>query len=191
MNFLLFRCNVKCTFHHVCSNTVKLINSSIRIPTKLNKDKTELSCSCLLSKANEIRSTLANSIGQNSEIWFSINYPNKKNVPFFPFGENIGNEIHVSFGSLLSTSKFIVHDTPLNDFIQWTVLFPNRETLAIKCQVNNKTNSSLCLTFPMKCIDKTILVIDDDTYSDIILNINTITADARENDTINNNRYLE
>lgn len=182
----LCRSTVKCIFHHIDSNDVKLINSSFGISTKLNRNKTELSCSCSLSKADEIRSTLSNLIGQNRQIWFSITYPKDNKLPFIQFGKNIGNEIHISFGSLLSTSKFIVHDTSLKDDAnQWTTMFCNDgKTLIIKCILLNKIIS---LTLPMEYIDKTVLVIDDDTYSNIILNIKTITADIR----INDKRYFE
>jgi len=107
---------------------------------------------------------------------------------------NIGKEIHVRFGSLLSTSKFLVHDTPLNDRTQWTLTFPNEKTLVIECRTdNNKTNSSIRLSLSMKCkyIDKNILAVDGNTYSDVILNIDTITTDIRINDNIKTERYFK
>jgi hypothetical protein len=162
----------------------------IGIPTKFDKNKTQLSCSCSLTKAYEIRSMLSNVTGQYPQIWFSITQPNNKNPPFLQFSKNIGNETYVSFGSLLSTSKFLVHDTLLNDKTQWTITFRNEQTLVLECQANNKTNSSIRLTFSMKCIDKTILVTDGDTYSNIILNIDTITTDVRINNNIKTDRYF-
>jgi len=187
----LFRRPVTCIFHHVPSDLDKFISSSIGIRTKYNKNKTQLSCSCSLSKAHEIRSMLANFIDQYPQIWFTIALPNNFGSAFLPFGKNIGNEIHVSFGSLLSTSKFLVHDTPLNDRTQWTITFCNEQTLVIECQADNTNNASIRLTFSMKCVDKNILVIDGNTYSDIILNMNTITTDVRTNDKIKTNRYFE
>jgi hypothetical protein len=169
-----------------------LISSSIGIPTKYNKNKTQATCSCSFSKANEIRSILGNSIRQYPQIWFSITLPTKKSTDaFIPFGKNIGNVIHVRFGSLLSTSKFLVHDTPLNDRTEWTIIFRNEQTLVIECQIDNKTNSSIRITLSMKCVDEKILVIDGNTYSDIILNIDTMATDVRINDNIKSDRYFK
>ncbi|CAF2924367.1 unnamed protein product [Rotaria sp. Silwood2] len=180
--------SVKCTFHHVSSDAVDLISSSIGIHTKYNENTTQVFCLCSLSKANQIRSTLANVIVQYPQIWLSINLPNNSNGIYLPFNTNIANEIHVSFGSLLSTSKFLIHDTPLNDRTQWTIKFSNEQKLIIECQPNQKTDSSVCLTLPMKCVNKNILVIDGNTYSDIIFNIDTMTTDVREYDNIKNDR---
>lgn len=187
----MFRYSVKCTFHHVPADAVKLISSLIGVPTKYQKNKAELSCSCSLPKAYQIRSILSNSMSHYPQIWFSITPPNNSGRSFLPFGKNIANKIHVSFGSLLSTSKFFVHDTPLNDSTEWTVIFYNGQTLTIECQADNKINLSIRLTLSMKCIDKNIFVIDGDTYSDIIFNVDAMTTDVRTISNTKNDRYLE
>jgi hypothetical protein len=43
----------------------------------------------------------------------------------------------------------------------------------------------------MKCVDEKILVIDGNTYSDIILNIDTMATDVRINDNIKTDRYFK
>jgi hypothetical protein len=118
--------------------------------------------------------------------WFSIALPNNIGNAFLPFNENIGNEIHVSFGSLLSTSKFLVHETPFDDRAQWTITFRNQETLLIEYHTNS---SSIRLTLSMACISKNVLVIDGDTYSDIILSMDTIATDVRAFNNTKSDRY--
>ena len=107
---VLFRSSVDCVFHNVPSDVVGLISSSIGTNTKYDKNKTQVSWSCSWQKAEQIRSSLPNFIAQYPQIWFSMK---TSYSAFLPFNKDIGNEIHVSFGSLLSTSKFLIHDTPL------------------------------------------------------------------------------
>ncbi len=177
---------MKCTFYHVSPDAVDLVFSSFGIRTKCNQNQTELSGSCTHSKANVIRSTFFNGMSNYLQSWFSIALPNNIGNAFLPFNENIGHEIHVSFGSLLSTSKFLVHETPFNDRAQWTITFRNEETLLIECHADS---SLIRLTLSMKYVNKNILVIDGDTYSHIILNMDTITTDIRVVNNTKSDRY--
>jgi hypothetical protein len=163
-----------------------LIFSSFGIRTTSNQNQTELSGSCTHSKADAIRSKFVNSMSKFHQSWFSIALPNNIGTAFLPFNENIGREIHVSFGSLLSTSKFLVHETPFDDRAQWTITFRKQETLLIEHHTNS---SSIRLTLSMECVNKNILVIDGDTYCDIILSMDTITNDVREINNTKSDRY--
>jgi len=170
---------------------VDLISSSIQLITKYDKTKTELSCSCSPSKANKIRSIFPDFIRQYPQIWFSIAFPNDFGQAYLTFSKNIGNEIYVSFGSLLSTSKFLVHDIPFNGRTQWTMTFPNEHKLIIKHEDPDNRYSSIVLTLSMECINKNILVIDGNTHLDIILSIDSMTREVQEYDNKKSSRYLE
>ena len=146
-----------------------------------NANENKLSFTCSESKAEQIRLALANFLKQDPRIWFSISFTKTFGNLFFPFDKNIGGEVYIAFGSLLSTSKFFIHDTPLNSRNYWTALVRNQHTFVIECHTNDESNSSVSLTLPMKSIDKTILVKESANYSEIILNIDVITTDIRTN----------
>ena len=182
----VFRRPVKCTFHHVSSDVTNLIFSSFGMRVVPNPNQTELSGSCTRSKANAIRSKFVNSMCTYPQCWFSIALPNNVGTAFLPFGENIGREIHVSFGSLLSTSRFLVHETLFDDRSQWTITFCNEQTLLIE---HHTHDSLIRLTVSMERVNRNILVIDGDTCCDIILSMDTIPTDVRAINNTKSDRY--
>jgi hypothetical protein len=138
------------------------------------KDK-QFTYSCSLSNAYQIRSNLADSLGEYPQIWFSIDHQNNSK-----FDKNILNIDHIFFGSLLSNEKFVIHDTPLNDRNHWTIKIYNKQTLIIECE-------DIRLSILLKFLHKEILVIDGEDFSEIILSYNMMTIDRRSND----NKKLE
>ena len=189
-----FRRPIQFTFHHVSPDAADLISSSFDIRTDFDKNKNELSGACARSKLNIIRSKWTDVMSQYPQIRFSMTPPNNTGDGLLSLNENIGKEIHVFFGSLLSTSKFLIHDTPLKDRTRWTMkfmAFRNEETLVIECQADNTSSSSIRLTLSVKCVYKDILVIDSDAYSSIILSMDTITTDVRAIDKTNDVRSIE
>ena len=141
--------------------------------------KCEISGECPRSEVNEIRSNLANVMSEHRQSWFSISQLNNTEKVVFPFNENIDDEIQISFGSLLSTSTFLIHETPLSNRTRWAVTCRDEKTLLIECQTDQISNSTVRFALPMQLIHKAILVIDHTSSTDVILSTDTITADVR------------
>ncbi|CAF2800706.1 unnamed protein product [Rotaria sp. Silwood2] len=148
---------VHCTFHNVSSDLVNIISSSIGIRTLSKQKNNQLSYSCSLCNARQIRSTLADSLGQYPQIWFSIDYSNQLNKVSSKYDKNSYLIDHIFFGSLYSIEKFVVHNTPLNERKHWKIKIYNKQTLLVE---SDEENSSIHLSIPLKFLHKEILVID-------------------------------
>ncbi|CAF3878794.1 unnamed protein product [Rotaria sp. Silwood2] len=175
---------VHCTFHNVSSDLVNIISSSIGIRTLSKQKNNQLSYSCSLCNARQIRSTLADSLGQYPQIWFSIDYSNQLNKVSSKYDKNSYLIDHIFFGSLYSIEKFVVHNTPLNERKHWKIKIYNKQTLLVE---SDEENSSIHLSIPLKFLHKEILVIDGEDFSEIIFSYNSIAIDIRTN----NNKKLE
>lgn len=184
----MFRRPVKCTFRHVSSDLKDLLSSAFDIHAEYHEKKCEISGECSRSEVNEIRSNLANVMSEHPQSWLSISLPNNRENVVFPFNENIDDEIQISFGSLLSTSKFLIHETPLSNRTRWIVTFRDEKTLLIECQATQISDSTIRFALPMQLIHKAILVIDHTNSTDVILSTDTITADVRITGSTKENR---
>lgn len=142
---------------------------------KYDAKKKELVYPFSSSNLEQIRSVFVKVSARHPEIWLSIPQTSKTGDEFFPFEQSISDHIYLSFGCLLSTSKFFIHETPLQIWSSCTAMFLNEQTFVINC-----SNNQICLTFSMKSIDKTVLVKESDDYSEIIFSIQTITSDVRK-----------
>ena len=191
MSGFFFRRTVKCTFHHVSSDVAGLLSSSFGIRVEYDEKRCELYGECTRAQSSEIRSNWATVMNEYPQSWFSITSSNDRDYIDLPFNENLGNDIHISFGSLLSTSKFLIHDTPLSNRTRWTLALRDEQTLLIECQADQTSPSSIRLVLPLTLIRTDILVIDGDTYSNIILGANAITADVRTTSNNKENRSFQ
>lgn len=179
---------VKCTFRHVSTDVTNLLTSAFAIRVEYDEKRCELCGECTRAEASRIRSNLANVMNRYPQSWFSVTLPKETNYIDLPFDENVSDDVQISFGSLLSTSKFLIHETQLSNRTRWTLAFRDEQTLLIECQKDQTIHSSIRLILPLKLIHKDILVIDGEQYSDIILCTNTITADVRNINTIKETR---
>ncbi|CAF1006376.1 unnamed protein product, partial [Adineta ricciae] len=95
----------------------------------------------------------------------------QKNSSEYTFFNVPDDDIHVSFGSLLSTSKFIVHsiDLPFDDTPRWTMVL-DQKTCRIKCQSGSAV--TVRFTLLMKQIGTQIFVVETSTHTNIIMNMN-------------------
>jgi hypothetical protein len=159
----------------VSSDLVKIISPLIGNHSLTKQKDNEISYKCSLLNARQIRSTLADSLSQYPQIWFSIDYPNQSNKSLSKFQQNID---HIFFGSLFSTEKFLIHDTPLTKTNHWIIKIANKQTLTIE---SNDETSSIRLSIPFKFLHKDILVIDGEDFSEIIFSYNIITIEIRTN----------
>lgn len=150
----------------------------------LSKQKdNQYSYSCSLSNARQIRSKLADSLGQYPQIWFSIDQ--STTTSSLKYNKNSNPIDHIFFGSLLSTEKFLIHNTPLNERNHhWTIKIDSKQTLIIE---SDEDKSSIRLSIPLKFLHKEILVIDSDDFSEIIFSYNLISIDIQTN----NNKKFE
>ena len=178
-----------CTFHHVPADAVDFISSSIGISTKHWTAEAQVSCACSIAQAHEIRSKLASLLRPYPQIWLSIDMSAHSKETFLPFNTNIGNDIHVSFGSLLSTSRFLIHNVPLHGSSQWTMTLPNQNTLEIKQQDATKTSMSFSLS--IEHLTKHVLVIDGDTHTTIILNTDNLIKEVQATNGTQSSRYTD
>lgn len=166
---------------------MKSISSLLGFSIKHDKNKNELYYSCSATEIDRMRSAFANLSIQYPQVWMSIPPTERPGSGFFQFNQNISSEIQIAFGCLLSTSKFYTHEiSSLKTWNPCTAQFRNGQTFVIDCSIDEKTNGSIRFAFPMKCIDKKILVKEDATHCKIILNIQTITSDV----TNGNERYI-
>lgn len=160
---------IHCTFYNISSDHIKIISSLIGLqPLSKQKDNNQITYKCSLLKARQVRSTLADSLGQYPQIWFSIDHLNN---PSSKFNENIDQ---IFFGCLFSTEKFLIHDTPINKNNHWIIKIFNKQTLIIESE-------EIRLSIPFKFLHKEILVIDGEDFSEIILSYNILSIDIRTN----------
>ena len=163
------RRSIHCTFHNVSPELVNIISSSIGL-NKIPKQKDEqLSYSCSFSNACQIRSNLADCFSQYPQIWFSIDHVIQSNSS----SKTLQNLDQIFFGSLLSTEKFLIHNTPLNQFDSWTIKIQNKQTLIIE------NPSSIRLSIPLKFLHKEILIIDGEDFSEILFSYYLITIEIQ------------
>ena len=158
---------------------VTKISSLIGIHLVAVKNHQQLIGSCSLQKADEIRSTLADRLGDYSQTWFSIENCLSRMSAISKFDKTIGRIDHIFFGSLLSTDKFIIHQTPLNDQNQWSATVVNDDKLTIESRGIRPNDPTFCLSFSFDKLMKDVLVIDGDNYSEIIFSYNAITIQSR------------
>ncbi len=179
----MFRRSVHCTFHNVSPDLPKIISSALGIRTLSKQKDNQYSYSCTLSNARQIRSILADSLGHYPQIWFSIDQSTNSSSSKFS-NKNPNHIDHIFFGSLLSTEKFLIHNTPLNERNHWTIKIDPKQTLIIESQ---QDKSTICLSIPLKFLHKEILIIDSEDFSEIIFSYNIISIDIQTND----NKKLE
>jgi hypothetical protein len=141
-----------------------------------------LSYLCTISKARQIRSNLADLFGQYPSIWFSIDDCNQSNSSSSKSDRNLDQ---IFFGSLLSNEKFLIHKTPFHQTDQWKIKLHNKQTLIIENQ------SSINLSIPLKYLQKEILVIDGEDFSEIIFSYNLISIDIQKRRMYGNNPIVQ
>lgn len=187
MSLFLFpqRRSIQCTFHNVLPDLIPIISSSIGIKKQLvckQKDN-QLSYSCSLSNANEIRSNLADCFSQYPQIWFSIDTPSYSKISSTKSDRIIDN---LYFGCLLSTDKFLIHKTLFKQTDQWTIKILTKQTLFIE-------NKSLAirLSFPLKYLHKEILIIDGEDFSEMIFSYSLFTIEIENKRVYGNHRLVK
>jgi hypothetical protein len=129
---------------------------------------------CTISNARQIRSNLADLFGQYPYIWFSIDYSNQSNI-----SSSYRN------GSLLSNEKFLIHKSPFQQTDQWKMKIHNKQTLIIENQ------SSITLSISLKYLEKNILVIDGEDFSEIIFSYHLINVDIQKRRMYGNNSIVQ
>ncbi|CAF3120665.1 unnamed protein product [Rotaria socialis] len=184
---------VQCTFHNVSTDLVNIISSSMGIRSLSKQNNNQFSYSSSLLNARQIRSSLADTLGQYPQIWFSIDHSNQFNNSSSKFDKNVYMIDHIFFGSLYSIEKFLVHNTPLNNRNRWKIRIYNKQTLMIESEDEEEEEEeevcSIRLSVPIKFLHKQILVIDGEDFSEIICSYNFITVEIRTNS--NSNKKYE
>jgi hypothetical protein len=135
---------------------------------------------CTISNARQIRSNLADLFGQYPYIWFSIDYSNQSNI-----SSSYRNLDQIFFGSLLSNEKFLIHKSPFQQTDQWKMKIHNKQTLIIENQ------SSITLSISLKYLEKNILVIDGEDFSEIIFSYHLINVDIQKRRMYGNNSIVQ
>ena len=171
----------QCAFHHTSSDLATIISSSLGIHLLPRKERNQFVGSCSLSRAHQIRSSLADSLGDHPHIWLSIDLPSPPSNVSSKFDRTIGHIDHVYFGALLSTEKFLAHDIPLSDTSAWSGKIINRHTLRVECSDPHSLHATICLSIPLRSIRKEMLVIDGECYAEIILGFTTMVVERRNN----------
>jgi hypothetical protein len=80
---------------------------------------------------------------------------------------------HLYFGSLLSTEKFLIHSTPLDERQHWTIRIDAKQTLVIQSEEEQ-------LSVPVKFLHKEVLVIESEDFSDMIFSYPIISIESRK-----------
>ncbi|CAF1212000.1 unnamed protein product [Adineta ricciae] len=159
--------SIHCTFHHVSPDLVRIISSSLSIQSLSKSKDNQYTYTCSLSSARHIRSILADSLGEYPQIWFSIDHTNRSTSNLFKTSQSVDQ---LYFGSLLSTEKFLIHSTPLDRRTPWTIRIDPKQTLVLQ-------SSDEQLSIPMKFLQKDVLVIDSEDFSEMIFSYNSISID--------------
>ncbi|UJR30133.1 hypothetical protein I4U23_017674 [Adineta vaga] len=159
--------SIHCTFHHVSPDLVQILSSSLSIRSLSKSKDNQYTYTCSLSIARHIRSILADSLAEYPQIWFSIDHLSHSSSKLFKDSQPLD---HLYFGSLLSTEKFLIHSTPLNDRKSWTIRIDPKQNLLLQ-------SSDEQLSIPLKFLHKEILVIDSEDFSEIIFSYNSISID--------------
>lgn len=120
-----------------------------------------------MSSARHIRSILADALGEYPQIWISIDHVNQSTSNLCKTSRSIDQ---LYFGSLLSTEKFFIHSTPLDHRAPWTIRIDPKQTLVLQ-------SSDEQLSIPLKFLQKDILVIDSEDFSEMIFSYNSISID--------------
>ena len=168
---------MKCLFHHVTADLVDALSSSIVYPAQFHPILQELSFTCLLEEASEIRSNLDRVIGSHPHIWFSLLLPKPSVNASPPFAEKT---THVLFGFLFSNGEYRLHCTPFSDEMIWSMTCSKNGTLLMECQEIENSQAAIQMTVPIKSIQEKILVVDNGHSSDVILSLNSVISNVRQ-----------
>lgn len=170
---------IQCSFHHVPTELGRNIDRLIGIRCEVKEKEGLASCFCALIKAEEIRSTIADTFGEFPQLWLSISYPLQPKTSSYRVENSIGKIDCIRFGALLSVSKFIVHDTRLDEKSCWSAKVVKKTSIVFKC-----SDSTISLTLHNEGLRKTVLIIDGSDYADLILGFDQLTISTHSSGNI-------